>query len=362
MKYARPTVADISAYDEIIDVRSPSEFAEDHIPGAINCPVLDDAQRAEVGTLYKQVSPFEARKIGAALVSENIGRHLRERFLGKARDWKPLIYCWRGGNRSGSMTTIFRAIGWKASQLEGGYKTWRSHVVAQLEHLPQSFTFQVICGATGSGKTRILQALAARSEQVLDLETLASHKGSVLGVLPGQPQPSQKWFETQLLRELERFDPARPVFVEAESRKIGRLHVPDALIGRIRGGECVRIDATPAARVAFLLADYDYFLTMSDLLNERLAMLGSLHSAETMKRWRGMIAAADWPALVQELLEQHYDPLYRRSQASNFSGYGAVNEAPAGGDPASLPTDDLSATGIAAIAARIIHSRTAQIA
>jgi tRNA 2-selenouridine synthase len=362
MSADRSSLADLGGFDEIIDVRSPAEFAEDHIPGAINCPVLDDAQRAEVGTLYKQVSPFEARKVGAALVSENIGRHLRERFLGKARDWKPLIYCWRGGNRSGSMTTVFRAIGWKASQLEGGYKAWRGHVVAQLGRLPQAFAFRVICGPTGSGKTRILQALAARGEQVLDLETLASHKGSVLGVLPDQPQPSQKWFETLLLRELQRFDPARPVFVEAESRKIGRLHVPDALIGRIRGGECVRIDATPAARVAFLLTDYAYFLTMSSLLDERLAMLGKLHSAETMKRWRGMIAAADWPGLVRELLEQHYDPLYRRSQASNFSGYGAVNEAPAGGDPASFSTDDLSATGIATIAARIIHSRTAQIA
>ena len=349
----RSPLADLDGFDEIIDVRSPAEFAEDHIPGAINCPVLDDAQRAEVGTLYKQVSPFEARKIGAALVSENIGRHLRERFLGKARDWKPLIYCWRGGNRSGSMTTVFRAIGWKASQLEGGYKTWRSHVVAQLEHLPQSIAFQVICGATGSGKTRILQALAARGEQVLDLETLASHKGSVLGVLPGQPQPGQKWFETLLLLELERFDPARPVFVEAESRKIGRLHVPDALIERIRAGECLSIDATLAARVAFLLTDYDYFLRMPELLSERLMVLKNLISRKTMERWHEMIAVGEWPSLVRALLEEHYDPLYYRSQNHNFAGHGSAGI---------FPTADLSTAGIADIAARIVHSRTAQIA
>ena len=349
----RSPLANLGGFDEIIDVRSPAEFAEDHIPGAINCPVLDDAQRAEVGTLYKQVSPFEARKIGAALVSENIGRHLRERFLGKARDWKPLIYCWRGGNRSGSMTTVFRAIGWNASQLEGGYKTWRSHVVAQLEHLPQSIAFQVICGATGSGKTRILQALAARGEQVLDLETLASHKGSVLGVLPGQPQPGQKWFETLLLLELERFDPARPVFVEAESRKIGRLHVPDALIERIRAGECLSIDATLAARVAFLLTDYDYFLRMPELLSERLMVLKNLISRKTMERWHEMIAAGEWPSLVRALLEEHYDPLYYRSQNHNFAGHGSAGI---------FPTADLSTAGIADIAARIVHSRTAQIA
>jgi len=349
----RSPLADLGGFDEIIDVRSPAEFAEDHIPGAINCPVLDDAQRAEVGTLYKQVSPFEARKVGAALISENIGRHLRERFLGKPRDWKPLIYCWRGGNRSGSMATVFRAIGWKAGQLDGGYKTWRGHVVAQLERLPQAFDFQVICGATGSGKTRILQAIDALGQQVLDLETLASHKGSVLGVLPGQPQPGQKWFETLLLRELQGFDPARPVFVEAESRRIGRLHLPDALIERIRGGECIRIDATLAARVAFLLTDYAYFPAMPALLGERLLVLRNLVSRKTMERWHEMIAAGEWPALVRALLEEHYDPLYQRSQDHNFTGHRGAGV---------FATDDLSAAGIAAIAARIVHSRTAQIA
>src|SRR5574343_342386 len=176
MKRTQPTVADISAYDEIIDVRSPAEFAEDHIPGAINCPVLDDEERARVGTIYKQVSPFEAKKIGAALVSRNIARQLEENFLDRSKNWKPLIYCWRGGDRSGSMTTIFRAIGWQAGQLDGGYKSWRGHVIAQLAELPAQFRFTVLCGATGNAKTRILQALGEQGEQILDRETLASHK------------------------------------------------------------------------------------------------------------------------------------------------------------------------------------------
>jgi tRNA 2-selenouridine synthase len=128
MKQINPTVADLDQYDEIIDVRSPAEFAEDHIPGAINCPVLDNEQRIVVGTMYKQVSAFEAKKIGAAMVAENIGRHLRANFLDRPKHWKPLIYCWRGGNRSGSMATVFRAIGWQAGQLQGGYKAYRSHV------------------------------------------------------------------------------------------------------------------------------------------------------------------------------------------------------------------------------------------
>lgn len=353
MKPNRPTVADLAAFDEIIDVRSPSEYAEDHIPGAINCPVLDDDQRAEVGTLYKQVSPFEAKKIGAALVSENIARHLRQRFLDRPKHWKPLIYCWRGGDRSGSMTTIFRAIGWPAGQLDGGYKAWRTHVVTRLQELPAALNFRVITGATGSAKTCVLQDIAKLGEQVLDLEMLARHKGSVLGLLPDQPQPSQKGFETALLQALQAFDPARPVYVEAESRKIGRLHLPDALLERIRDGECVHIEADIAARVDFLLRDYDYFLSRPALLDQRLQALSGLQSRETLSRWQQMIAAGQWAALVGELLELHYDPLYRRSQSRHFDGPGPRS---------SFPAADLSPAGIARLAASIVHSRMAQIA
>lgn len=353
MKHNRPTVADLAAYDAIIDVRSPAEFAEDHIPGAINCPVLDNEQRIQVGTLYKQVSPFEAKKIGAALVSENIAKHLKASFLDRPKSWKPLIYCWRGGDRSGSMTTVFKAIGWPAGQLDGGYKAWRGHVIARLAELPPQFRFIVVCGATGNAKTRILQAIGGLGEQVLDLETLACHKGSVLGVLPDQPQPSQKAFETALLQALSGFDPTRPVYVEAESRKIGNLHVPETLIERIRHGECVTVEATLAARVAFLLKDYDYFLSQPEFLGQRLDVLRSLQSRETLNRWQQLITGADWPTLVRELLELHYDPLYRRSQDYNFTGLQAQ---------AAIATDDLSQAGIARLAAEIVHSRTAQIA
>lgn len=352
MKPNRPSVADLAAYDEIIDVRSPAEFAEDHIPGAINCPVLDDAQRAEVGTLYKQISPFEAKKIGAALVSENIARHLRERFLDRPKQWKPLIYCWRGGDRSGSMTTIFRAIGWPAGQLDGGYKAWRTHVIARLQELPAQLRFKVIAGATGSAKTRVLQAIAGLGEQVLDLESLASHKGSVLGVLPDEPQPSQKAFETALLLTLQDLDPERPIYVEAESRKIGNLHVPEALIERIRSGECISIEAGIAARVDFLLRDYDYFLSLPAFLSRRLEALHSLQSRETIGRWQQYIANGQWASLVGELLELHYDPLYHRSQSHNFGAERLL----------SFRTDDLSPAGISRLASAIVHARTAQIA
>lgn len=353
MKRPNPTVADLAAYDEIIDVRSPAEFAEDHIPGAINCPVLDNEQRIQVGTLYKQVSPFEAKKIGAALVSENIGRHLKERFLDRPKTWRPLIYCWRGGDRSGSMSTIFRAIGWSAGQLEGGYKSWRSHVIAQLSELPARYRFIVLCGATGNAKTRILQAIGELGEQVLDLESLACHKGSVLGVLPDQPQPGQKCFETRLYGQLAGFDPRRPVYVEAESRKIGNLHLPEALIKRIRTGECLNIEATTDARIDFLLQDYNYFFSRPDFLIGRLAILQSLVSRETLARWQQLVHAADWPTLVRELLEQHYDPHYHRSQQNNFAGIAQSSN---------FGTADLSTAGIRQLAEQIVYSRTAQIA
>jgi tRNA 2-selenouridine synthase len=168
------TVSQLDAFDEVIDVRSPAEFALDHVPHAVNCPVLDDAERAKVGTLYAQVSPFDAKKLGAALVSKNIARHIEERFRGKEKGWRPLVYCWRGGQRSGAMAHVLRQIGWDAATLQGGYRAYRREVLVHLDTLPARFDFRVVCGATGSGKSRLLEALAAQGAQVLDLEHLAT--------------------------------------------------------------------------------------------------------------------------------------------------------------------------------------------
>ena len=227
MRHDVATVADLDGFDAVIDVRSPAEFAEDHVPGALSCPVLDDEERARVGTLYKQVSPFAARKVGAALVAANIARHIEANFLEHPRQWRPLVYCWRGGKRSGSMTHVLREIGWAAQQLDGGYKSFRRHVIGELDALAAGLRFRVLCGLTGSGKSRLLRALAERGEPVLDLEAIAAHRGSVLGDLPQEPQPSQKGFETQLWQALRKLDPSRTVFVESESRKIGNLRVPE---------------------------------------------------------------------------------------------------------------------------------------
>ena len=226
MLFRTANLSQLTDFDEIIDVRTPAEFADDHIPGAINCPVFSNEERITVGTLYKQVSPFAARKVGAALVAKNIAHHLETRFHDHPKSWKPLIYCWRGGQRSGAMSIILAQVGWAAHKLEGGYKSYRRDVLEKLETLPAQYDYRVVCGATGSGKSRLLAALSEAGAQVLDLEGLAQHRGSILGGLPEQPQPTQKWFETQLVSTLQNFDASRPVFVEAESNKIGRIVCP----------------------------------------------------------------------------------------------------------------------------------------
>ena len=310
--------ADFSAYDSVIDTRSPAEYADDHIPGAISAPVLDDSERAQVGTLYKQVSQFDAKKLGAALLAKNVAGHVETLFKDKAREWRPLVYCWRGGKRSGAMAHVLREIGWEATTLRGGYKAYRRWVVDRLSVLPEAFRFSVIHGPTGSGKSRLLAALARAGGQVLDLETLAAHRGSVLGGLPGQPQPSQKMFESRLLAALQALDAARPVFVEGESKKIGQLQVPDALMGTMRGSPCVRLDVSVETRVTLLLEEYRHFLADRAALDAQLDCLVELHGRERIAEWKALAAGGFWREFVARLLVEHYDPAYKRSSHRNF--------------------------------------------
>ncbi len=312
-------VAQLSEYTEIIDARTPKEFAEDHIPGAINLPVLDDEERVRVGTLHKQSSAFDAKKLGAALVSRHIADHLDQYFASKPAGYKPLIYCWRGGNRSGSMAHVLQKIGFKAGQLEGGYKAYRRVVLTELETLPALFRFRVICGPTGCGKSRLLQALQANGAQVLDLEALAAHRGSLLGDLPNQPQPSQKWFESSIWWQLKQFDPFQPVYVESESKKIGKLRVPDGLLTAIRAGQSIWLEASVEQRVNLLLEEYAHFLASPKTLLAQVARLSELRGHETIDHWKELIAQKRWAEFVQDMLENHYDPAYRKSLGRNYA-------------------------------------------
>ena len=308
----------LAGFDTVIDVRSPAEFEEDHAPGAISAPVLDNEERARVGTLYKQVSPFDAKKLGAALVARNVARHLQEKFADKPREWKPLVYCWRGGKRSGAMAHILREVGWDAKSIEGGYKAYRRFIVDELERLPLRFRYRVVHGATGSGKSRLLQALKAEGLQVLDLEDLAAHRGSVLGGLPGRPQPAQKMFESLLWQTLSGLDPSRTVYVEGESKKIGQLQVPEALMAAMRASQCLHLQSARETRVALLCEEYSHFFADRAGLDFQLDCLVALHGKSVIAEWKALSAAGAWAELVGRLLDEHYDPAYTRSSHRNF--------------------------------------------
>lgn len=328
MLFKTANLSQLDQFDEIIDVRTPAEFAEDHIPGAINCPVLSNEERVTVGTLYTQVSPFEARKVGAALIAKNIAEHLQTRFHAHPKSWRPLIYCWRGGQRSGAMSIILAQVGWAAHKLEGGYKTYRRDVLDKLETLPQSFTFRVICGPTGSGKSHLLSALANTGHQVLDLEMLARHRGSVLGRLPEQAQPAQKYFDSELLQNLQKLDPARPVYVEAESNKIGLIILPPALIAAMHASTCLLVETPLATRVAGLLKDYRHYIENPKTFIEHLKPLYRFHGAKQLEHWNTLIHAGNFATMVGELLTLHYDPSYFRATTKHYANLDKAQRVP----------------------------------
>jgi len=344
------TVAQLAEFDEVIDVRSESEFGEDHVPGAINCPVLHDSERALVGTIYKQSSAFEAKKIGAALVSANIARHLRERFPDRPRAWRPLVYCWRGGGRSNALAHVLSQIGWRVGRLEGGYKAYRRAVMSDLETLPRRLEWRVLCGLTGTGKSRLLREIETAGAQVLDLEALAAHRGSVLGNMPDEPQPTQKMFDSLVWKALRDFDVHRPVFVEGESKRIGRLRVADALIAAMWASKCIVLDAPIAVRSELLKTEYTHYLSEPEALASQLDCLAALHGRETIAHWQQLAREQRWDALVEALLVYHYDPAYSRSTLKH---YPQLERAPrytladasdaAFGDLASVVLDDVTA-------------------
>jgi tRNA 2-selenouridine synthase len=312
-------LTDSARFDAVLDARSPSEFAEDRLPGALNWPVLDDDERRTVGTLYTQVSALEARKVGAALVGRRIAGHLEAFIADKPREWQPLVYCWRGGQRSGSLAWFLSQIGFRTGQLQGGYKAFRAVVRDQLAALPGALDLVVLAGRTGSGKTRLLQRLAAAGAQVLDLEDLACHRGSVLGGLPGRPQPSQKRFDTLVWQALRGLDPARPVYLESESARIGQLRVPEALLQHMRErARTVRIEMPQAGRVALLLEDYAFFAADADGFCGLLDALVELQGRERVQSWQAMARAGRWAELFARLMAEHYDPLYDRSMRRHF--------------------------------------------
>ncbi len=336
------------AVDDIIDVRSPAEFAEDHIPGAINLPVLSDAERAEVGTIYVQQDRFVARKLGAAYVSLNAARYLQDQLAGKTGAWQPLIYCWRGGQRSGSFASILSQIGWRVRLLDGGYKSYRALVVDMLYRRPLAIAPVLIDGNTGTAKTAILARLAGLGHQVVDLEALANHRGSLFGGRDGG-QPSQKAFESRLAAALAQLDPARPVILEAESNKIGECLIPPSLWSAMRAAPRIEISAPLAERAGYTVREYADLMEDPARLDALLAVLTGFHGHARVEEWRAMAEAGQFTALVAELMAEHYDPRYARSSARD-------GRAPV----ARIAAQDLSDGGLERVAAEISAQLAAQ--
>jgi len=300
-------------FDAVIDVRSPAEFAEDHLPGAVNLPALSDAERAEIGTIYKRESPFRARKVGAAMVARNVAAHLEGPLSGMDGGWRPLVYCWRGGQRSGSVATILREVGWRVETVEGGYRAFRRAVVRALYEEAVASRVVLLDGNTGTAKTDVLARLREMGAQVIDLEGLARHRGSLLGGRGAQP--SQKAFETALAMEIAALDPARPVVVEAESSKVGDLIVPPAVWKAMIAAERVEVAAPVAARAEYLARAYADLTADVAALSETLGALRSMQGAERVSVWQAMARAGRFGELAAELCLEHYDPRYARHRA-----------------------------------------------
>ena len=327
---AQDALASLGKFSDVIDARSEGEFAEDHLPGASNWPSLNNEERQLVGTEYKQISAFDAKKRGAALVAKNIARHLERDVINKPRDWQPLVYCWRGGKRSGALALILDQIGFNVTLVDGGYKAFRAALVAALPQLAAQFEYRVICGTTGSGKTRLLQALAAQGAQVLDLEALANHRSSVLGLIPGTPQPTQKAYDSLIWAVLKSFDPARPVYIESESKKVGNVAIPEGLITAMRAAPCLQLDLSDDERVELLLEDYDFFVKDIEFFCDRLGALTQARGKDVVTDWQNRSRSGDIASVVRELLTGHYDPVYLQSMKRNFAQYaGARAIAPA---------------------------------
>ena len=302
----------LAQFDMIIDVRSPGEFVEDHVPGAVNLPVLDNAERATIGTTYVQESRFLARRMGAALVARNVAHHLETALADQPPTFKPLVYCWRGGQRSNAMALILAQVGWRTMVLKGGYKTYRRAAQHRLYDADLNLRLVLLEGGTGSAKTAILKHVAALGEQVIDLEEIARHRGSLFGALADTPQPSQKWFESNLLDQLTRLDPSRPVLVESESNKIGNRTLPPAVWQAMQRAPRIEVSAPIEARADYLVSAYPDVIADRSLLEDVLSRLEVYPGRKQLANWRTLADAGDFAELVRQVVERHYDPSYTR--------------------------------------------------
>ncbi len=301
-----------------VDTRSPAEYEQGHIPGAVNVPLLENDERAIVGTLYKQQGPEEAKSKGLDIVSGKLASIVRQiSNLNPSPEKRLVVYCWRGGMRSKSVLTILELMGISGSQLTGGYKAYRRHVQEQLAVYELKSEIVVLCGSTGVGKTILLQMLANRGYPVLDLEGLANHRGSAFGhVGIGKPATAQN-FDAQLLGELQKMNEKKVILVECESKRVGNVYLPDVLYQAMQRGRRVLVKAGVPTRVARLIAEYTDVLQPNDpeiiaSLHSLTRKLGKRKTARLLEEYE----AGNVHVFTASLLTDYYDGLYGYEDAS----------------------------------------------
>ena len=288
----------------IADVRSPGEFAKGHIPGAVNIPLFSDDERAQVGTCYKQQGQQQAIDLGLELVGPKMAGFVKAaRILAENKEGL-LVHCWRGGMRSGSMAWLFETAGIPTFTLAGGYKAFRNHVLAAYM-LP--YQLRVIGGETGSGKTEVLQQIGLHGQQILDLEAIASHRGSSFGALGMNVQPTVEQFENNLWNELHKLDSTKPIWLEDESRSIGRVFVPPAFWTQKAAAHVYRISLPHELRVQRLLRDYGTFPV--ELLREAVQRISKRLGGLDTQRATEALDSGDLETVVRVTL-RYYDKAY----------------------------------------------------
>lgn len=296
----------------LVDVRSPSEFAKGHIPGAVNIPLFSDEERAQIGTSYKQESPEQAFDLGLELLGPELSGLVRQ-FRESADKNEIVVHCWRGGMRSQSVASLLQMAGMKVSILKGGYKAYRQWVTGTLA---KPYRLLVLGGYTGSGKTMLLHRLRASGEQVIDLEGLAKHKGSAFGNLDDHIQPANEQFENELAAQLQNIDQERIVWVEDESRMVGRVFLRDEWFRQMQQAPRVFLDIPADERAAFLVKDYMHqspdHQRVEEALEQIRKRLGGQHYQAALEDFReGKLAEATLKVL------RYYDKAYDRVLAES---------------------------------------------
>lgn len=291
----------------VVDVRSPAEFADGHIPGAVNIPIFNDDERAIVGTIYKKNGRLQAIEKGLEIVGPKMVQFVQEA-VKLAISGKLLVHCWRGGMRSESMAWLFERVGIECFILKGGYKSYRNYLLEKVGNIPELI---VIEGHTGSGKTEILQQLKGLGEQIIDLEGLAHHRGSVFGGIDQEPQPTTQQFQNNLLDEVLGFDLSKRVWIEGESLSVGRVFLPDPLWKRMNEAKCIEILVPLSERVKRLVRDYG--ILTDELMINAISSLGKRLGDEGMKEILNGYLEKDLEGVAEKLLV-YYDQTYQFSR------------------------------------------------